>query len=47
VSFAQNGNTATLDVDATLARLDWNLGAGDDWADLGKQVSVHGHLALQ
>lgn len=46
VKFAANGNAATLDVDTTLKRLDFDLGAGDDWADIGNDVAVHGHLLL-
>lgn len=46
VKFAGNGNTATLDVDTTLKRLDFGLGVGGDWADIGTDVPVHGHLAL-
>jgi polyisoprenoid-binding protein YceI len=46
VKFAGNGNSATLDVDTTLNRLDFDLGTGNDWADIGKEVPVHGHLAL-
>lgn len=46
VKFAPNGNSATLDVDATLKRLDFGLGAGNDWVDIGKDVQVHGHLVL-
>jgi polyisoprenoid-binding protein YceI len=46
VKFAANGDSATLDVDTTLNRLDFNLGAGSDWADVGKEVPVHGHLLL-
>lgn len=46
VKFAPNGGAATLDVDTTLNRLDFGLGAGPDWADIGKDVPVHGHLLL-
>lgn len=46
VKFAETGNTATLDVDSTLKRADFGLGAGSDWTDVGADVSVHGHLAL-
>jgi polyisoprenoid-binding protein YceI len=46
VKFVGNGNSATLDVDTTLNRLDFQLGSGSDWADIGKNVPVHGHLAL-
>jgi polyisoprenoid-binding protein YceI len=46
VKFVASGNAATLDVDTTLNRLDFGLGAGKDWVDIGKDVSVHGHLAL-
>jgi polyisoprenoid-binding protein YceI len=46
VKFAENGNAATLDVDTTLKRADFGLGNGSDWADIGAEVPVHGHLAL-
>jgi polyisoprenoid-binding protein YceI len=46
VKFAENGNTATLDVDTTLQRADFKLGNGADWADIGADVPVHGHLVL-
>jgi polyisoprenoid-binding protein YceI len=46
VKFVASGNTATLDVDTTLNRMDFGLGSGKDWVDIAKDVSVHGHLAL-
>ena len=46
VHFVASGNTATLDVNTTLQRLDFGLGAGSDWNDIGKEVPVHGHLLL-
>ncbi|HEX6834432.1 MAG TPA: YceI family protein [Rudaea sp.] len=46
VRWATAGDGATLDVDTTLNRLDFKLGASNDWADIGKDVSVHGHLVL-
>ena len=46
VKFAADGTTATLDVDTVLNRLDFALGVGGDWADIGKDVPVHGHLQL-
>ncbi len=46
VKFAENGNAATLDVDTTLKRADYGLGAGKDWSDVGADVPVHGHLIL-
>lgn len=46
VKFAASGNTATLDVDTTLKRLDFGLGVGSDWSDIGPEVPVHGHLVL-
>lgn len=46
VKFTTTLDTATLDVDTTLNRLDFGLGSGKDWVDIGKDVSVHGHLAL-
>ena len=46
VKFVSSGETATLDVDTTLNRLDFGLGSGGDWVDIGKNVTVHGHLVL-
>jgi polyisoprenoid-binding protein YceI len=46
VKFAATGAGATLDVDTTLNRLDFGLGTGNDWGDISKDVSVHGHLLL-
>ena len=46
VKFAENGNAATLDADTTLKRADFDLGKGDDWADIGADVPVHAHLLL-
>lgn len=49
VGFAAQGSGATLDVGATLKRLDFGIGGGD-WADtsmIGNEVTVRGHLLLQ
>ena len=46
VHFVESGDTATLDVDTTLRRADFGLGNGSDWADVGADVPVHGHLSL-
>jgi polyisoprenoid-binding protein YceI len=46
VKFAENGNAATLDAATTLKRADFDLGNGDDWADIGAEVPVHAHLVL-
>jgi polyisoprenoid-binding protein YceI len=46
VKFAVGGGGTTLDVDTTLNRLDFGLGSSSDWADIGRDVSVHGHLVL-
>ena len=46
VKFVSNGDHATLDVDTTLKRLDFGLGTSKDWADVGADVPVHGHLVL-
>lgn len=46
VKFAASGDKATLDVDTVLKRLDFGLGLGKDWADVGADVPVHGHLLL-
>ena len=49
MKFVPQGDGATLDVNATLKRLDFGIGGGD-WADttmIGNDVAVHGHLLLQ
>ena len=46
VKFAASAEGTTLDVGTTLNRLDFGLGASNDWADIGKDVGVHGHLVL-
>lgn len=46
VKFVATGDSGTLDVDTTLNRLDFHLGTGSDWVDIGKEVTVHGHLVL-
>jgi polyisoprenoid-binding protein YceI len=46
VKFVGAGDSATLDVDTTLKRLDFGLGTGSDWSDIGKDIAVHGHLVL-
>jgi polyisoprenoid-binding protein YceI len=46
VKFAATGDSATLDVDTVLNRMDFGLGTSSDWVDIGKDVAVHGHLAL-
>ena len=46
VKLAGSGDRATLDVDTVLNRLDFGLGTSSDWIDIGKDVSVHGHLVL-
>jgi polyisoprenoid-binding protein YceI len=46
VKFVESASAATLDVDTTLKRADFGLGNGSDWADIGADVPVHGHLVL-
>jgi polyisoprenoid-binding protein YceI len=46
VKFAASAAGTTLDVDTTLNRLDFGLGTSNDWADIGKDVGVRGHLLL-
>ena len=46
VKFVASGNTATLDVDTTLNRMEFGLGTSKDWVDIAKDISVHGHLVL-
>lgn len=47
VDFKAADMGATLDVYTTLNRLDFGLGAGNDWIDIGKSVPVHAHLVLR
>jgi polyisoprenoid-binding protein YceI len=47
VQFDATDDGATLDVDTTLDRKQFGLGASDDWADVGEQVPVHAHLVLK
>jgi polyisoprenoid-binding protein YceI len=47
VVFKENGAAATLDVETTLQRADFGLGAGSDWNDVGKDVAVKAHLVLK
>ena len=46
VQFAASAQGTTLEVETTLNRLDFGLGSSNDWADIGKDVGVHGHLLL-
>lgn len=46
VDFKPGTNGATLDVSSDVARLDWKLGAGDDWNGISKQIHVRAHLLL-
>lgn len=46
VKFAASGGVTTLDVATTLNRMDFGLGTSSDWADIGAQINVHGHLVL-
>ncbi len=46
IKFEESGSAATLDVDTVLKRADFHLGDSDDWADIGAEVPVHGHLVL-
>lgn len=46
VMFTESGSKATLDVDTVLKRADFGLGSSSDWADIGADVPVHGHLVL-
>lgn len=46
VDFKPDGTAAVLDVSTTLNRLDYKLGASDDWADISTQIPVHAHLLL-
>lgn len=47
VTFTPSESGATLDVDTTLQRLDFDLGVGDDeWKKISKDIPVHGHVVL-
>jgi polyisoprenoid-binding protein YceI len=46
VKFAATGGATTLDVSTTLNRLDFGLGTSGDWADISRDINVHGHLVL-
>ncbi|HSN00737.1 MAG TPA: YceI family protein, partial [Rudaea sp.] len=46
VKFAATGGATTLDVATTLNRMDFGLGTSDDWADISRDINVHGHLVL-
>jgi len=46
VNFAVNNGQTTLDVSTVLNRLDSGLGTDSDWADIARNVEVHGHLVL-
>lgn len=46
VKYAATGGATTLDVSTTLNRLDFGLGTSDDWADISRDINVHGHLVL-
>lgn len=46
VKFAVSGGATTLDVSTILNRLDFGLGASGDWADISRDINVHGHLVL-
>lgn len=47
VQFKRSANGATLDVGASLNRLDFKLGTGGDWKEIAVPVTVHGHLILK
>lgn len=46
VDFKPGENGATLDVSTDLSRLDYKLGASDDWNDISRRIRVRGHLVL-
>lgn len=46
VRFAVSNGVTTLDVATTLNRLDFGLGSSSDWADISRDIHVHGHLVL-
>ena len=47
VDFSTQGEGAVLEVSTTLDRLDYGLGASDDWNDITRQIPVHAHLMLR
>lgn len=47
VVFKPTATGATLNVDTTLNRKDFNLGTGSDWDEIAIPVAVHGHLTLK
>lgn len=48
IKFADKGDTATLDVTATIKRLEFNVGSGEyaDTSTIGDEVKVKAHLDL-
>lgn len=46
VTFTPDGNGATLKVETTLQRADWQLGASNDWAAISAAIHVEGNLRL-
>lgn len=47
VQFEPGADSATLDVDSSMDRLEFGLGTGDDWAGISEQIRVHAHLILR
>lgn len=46
VNFTPQGNAAQLTVTASLKRLDWALGTGEDWVDISPLIEVSSRLEL-
>ncbi|HET7301330.1 MAG TPA: YceI family protein [Oleiagrimonas sp.] len=46
VDFKPGHDGATLDIASDVSRLDWKLGASDDWNGISKQIHVRAHLIL-
>lgn len=46
VDFKPTPGGATLDATSDVARLDWKLGANDDWNGISKQIHIRAHLIL-
>ncbi len=46
LAFKPDGARATLDVDTTLDRKAYKLGAAADWDGISAQIAVHAHLTL-
>lgn len=46
VDFKPGQSGATLDIASDVSRLNWKLGANDDWNGISKQIHIRAHLVL-